>query len=36
MDPLFERRTLTKKVHVLPRYLQKNIQASLLAQLRNN
>lgn len=36
MDPLFERRTLTKKVHVLPRYLQKNIQASLLSQLRHN
>lgn len=34
MDPLFERRQLTKSVHITSRYLQKNIQASLLAQLR--
>jgi DNA-directed RNA polymerase subunit E'/Rpb7 len=36
MDPLFERRQLTKSVHITSRYLQKNIQASLLAQLRLN
>lgn len=34
MDPLFERRLLTKNVHITSRFLQKNIQASLLAQLR--
>ena len=34
MDPLFERRSMVKKVHVPSRYLQKNIQSSLLAQLR--
>lgn len=34
MDPLFERRQLTKSVHILSRYLQKNIQSSLLSQLR--
>jgi DNA-directed RNA polymerase subunit E'/Rpb7 len=36
MDPLFERRQLTKSVHITSRYLQKNIQSSLLAQLRLN
>jgi DNA-directed RNA polymerase subunit E'/Rpb7 len=36
MDPLFERRTLTKKVHILSKFLQKNIQASLLLQLKQN
>ena len=36
MDPLFERRQLTKKVHVTSKYLQKNIQSSLLLQLKQN
>ncbi len=31
---MFERRTLVRNVHVESRFLQKNIQASLLAQLR--
>ena len=34
MDPLFERRQLTKKVHINSKFLQKNIQSSLLAQLK--
>jgi len=34
MDPLFERRELVRNVHLDARYLQRNIQASLLAQLR--
>jgi hypothetical protein len=34
MDPLFERRKLTKNVHIHSKFLQKNIQASLLAQLK--
>lgn len=36
MDPLFERRQLTKNVHITSRFLQKNIQSSLLSQLRMN
>lgn len=36
MDPLFERRQLSKKVHVESRYLQKNMQASILSQLKQN
>jgi len=36
MDPLFERRQLTKKVHVHSKFLQKNIQSSLLLQLKQN
>lgn len=36
MDPLFERRELSKKVHISSKYLQKNIQASLLSQLKLN
>lgn len=36
MDPLFERRQLTKSVHINSKFLQKNIQASLLSQLRIN
>lgn len=36
MDPLFERRQLTKKVHIQSKFLQKNIQASLLLQLKQN
>jgi DNA-directed RNA polymerase subunit E'/Rpb7 len=35
MDPLFERRELTRNVHIDSRHLKRNIQASLLAQLRN-
>ena len=34
MDPLFERRQLTKSVHIHSKFLQKNIQSSLLSQLR--
>lgn len=34
MDPLFERRELRRNVHVDSRFLQRNIEASLLAQLR--
>jgi DNA-directed RNA polymerase subunit E'/Rpb7 len=34
MDPLFERRQLTKKVHIHSKFLQRNIQSSLLAQLK--
>lgn len=33
-DPLFERRVLVRNVHIDARYLQRNIEASLLAQLR--
>jgi DNA-directed RNA polymerase subunit E'/Rpb7 len=36
MDPLFERRELSKKVHIQSKFLQKNMQASLLAQLKMN
>lgn len=35
MDPLFERRELTRNVHVESRHLKRNIQTSLLAQLRH-
>lgn len=35
MDPLFERRELTRNVHVESRHLKRNIQSSLLAQLRH-
>jgi DNA-directed RNA polymerase subunit E'/Rpb7 len=35
MDPLFERRELTRSVHMDARFMQRNIQASLLAQLQN-
>lgn len=34
MDPLFERRVLTRNIHLDAKFLQRNIQASLLAQLR--
>jgi DNA-directed RNA polymerase subunit E'/Rpb7 len=34
MDPLFERRNLKKKVHIHSKFLQKNMQASILAQLK--
>jgi DNA-directed RNA polymerase subunit E'/Rpb7 len=36
MDPLFERRELTKKVHIHSKHLQRNIQSSLLAQLKTH
>jgi DNA-directed RNA polymerase subunit E'/Rpb7 len=36
MDPLFERRQLSKKVHIHSKFLQKNMQASILAQLKMN
>jgi len=35
MDPLYERRELTRNVHLDSRYLQRNIHASLVAQLRH-
>jgi DNA-directed RNA polymerase subunit E'/Rpb7 len=34
-DPLFERRALVRTVHIDSRFLQRNIEASLLAQLRH-
>lgn len=34
MDPLFERRQLERTIHIDARFLQRNIEASLLAQLR--
>ena len=33
-DPLFERRELVRNIHIDSRFLQRNIQASLVAQLR--
>lgn len=36
MDPLFERRELSKKVHIHSKFLQKNMQASILAQIKMN
>lgn len=36
MDPLFERRSMTKKVHIHSKFLQRNMQASILAQLKMN
>jgi DNA-directed RNA polymerase subunit E'/Rpb7 len=36
MDPLFERRQIVKMVNVSSKYLQKNIQASLMAKLKKN
>lgn len=33
-DPLFERRALVRNIHIESKFLQRNIQASLLAQLR--
>lgn len=35
MDPLFERRDLTRNVHLESRNLKKNVHSSLLAQLRH-
>lgn len=34
-DPLFERRALVRNVHIEARFLQRNMDASLLAQLRH-
>ena len=34
-DPLFERRALVRNVHIESKFLQRNIEASLLAQLRH-
>ena len=36
MDPLFERREMSKKVHIYSKFLQRNMQASILAQLKMN
>jgi len=36
MDSLFERRSMTKKVHIYSKFLQRNMQASILAQLKMN
>ena len=36
MDPLFERRELTRNVHINSKFLKKNIQSSLLQQLKTN
>jgi DNA-directed RNA polymerase subunit E'/Rpb7 len=36
MDPLFERRELEKKVRIDSKFLQRNMQASILAQLKMN
>ena len=36
MDPLFERRNLKMSVRIEARYLQKNMQASILAELRKS
>ena len=35
MDPLFERRELIRNVHIDAKHIQRNIHASLLAQLRH-
>ena len=34
MDPLFERRNITKKVHIDSKNLQQNMQSSILAKLK--
>jgi DNA-directed RNA polymerase subunit E'/Rpb7 len=36
MDPMFERRELSRKVHIYSKFLQKNMLPSILAQLRMN
>ena len=36
MDPLFERRELTRKVHIHSKFIQKNMLPSILAQLKMN
>lgn len=34
MDPLFERRELVRKIHIKSKFMQNNMQPSLLAQLK--
>jgi DNA-directed RNA polymerase subunit E'/Rpb7 len=34
MDPIFERRALVRSVHIPAQHIQRNIQVSLMAQLR--
>jgi DNA-directed RNA polymerase subunit E'/Rpb7 len=34
MDPVFERRALVRSVHIPAQHIQRNIQVSLMAQLR--
>lgn len=36
MDPLFERRELSKKIHINSKFLQANIHGSILQQLKTN
>lgn len=36
MDPMYERRVLERNVHLDAKYLQRNIHAPLVAQLRHN
>lgn len=36
MDPLYERRELSRKVHIHSKFIQKNMLSSLLAQLKMN
>jgi len=36
MDPMFERRQLTRKVNIHPKFLQKNMLPSILAQVKMN
>jgi len=36
MDPLFERRVLTKTIHIYSKFLQRNMHSSLLAQVKMN
>ena len=36
MDPLFERRELTRNVHIQSKFLQKNMLQPLVTQLRMN
>ena len=36
MDPMFERRELTRKVHIHSKFIQKNMLPSILAQLKMN
>jgi DNA-directed RNA polymerase subunit E'/Rpb7 len=36
MDPMFERRELSRKVHIHSKFIQKNMLPSILAQLKMN
>ena len=36
MDPLFERRVLTKTIHIYSKFLQRNMHSALLAQVKMN